>query len=107
MRPSAILQVERLKHVLEPYDFNQEECQSSSIKGQSRYWTEEEHQRFLDAIQVCVLWSAAVSLSVSVSRCLYLFPSLSPSLSPSRSLCLSLSTLLGLMKEASRENGEA
>lgn len=47
----ASQEVDRLKHVLEAYDLNQEEGRSSSSKGQSRYWTEEEHQRFLDAIQ--------------------------------------------------------
>lgn len=47
----ASQEVDRLKHVLEAYDLNQEEGRSSTSKGQSRYWTEEEHQRFLDAIQ--------------------------------------------------------
>lgn len=47
----ASQEVDRLKHVLEAYDITQEDGRHSSIKGQSRYWTEEEHQRFLDAIQ--------------------------------------------------------
>jgi hypothetical protein len=50
------VQVVRLKQTLEAYHcFEETRSNGSSSKGQSRYWTEEEHQRFLDAIQVLAL----------------------------------------------------
>ena len=48
---AASAEVDRLKGVLQAYDISQEVKAGSNGKGQSRYWTEEEHQRFLDAIQ--------------------------------------------------------
>eukprot|EP00292_Cryptomonas_paramecium_P009876 CAMPEP_0113692708 /NCGR_PEP_ID=MMETSP0038_2-20120614/19247_1 /TAXON_ID=2898 /ORGANISM="Cryptomonas paramecium" /LENGTH=264 /DNA_ID=CAMNT_0000614675 /DNA_START=213 /DNA_END=1004 /DNA_ORIENTATION=- /assembly_acc=CAM_ASM_000170 len=45
----AHVEVSRLKNIVESYE--QSEESKETTKSQSRYWTEEEHQRFLEAIQ--------------------------------------------------------
>mmetsp|Transcript_35997 Transcript_35997/g.81022 ORF Transcript_35997/g.81022 Transcript_35997/m.81022 type:complete len:460 (-) Transcript_35997:206-1585(-) len=47
----ASLEVNRLKQVCENYEILQQDKKDGTCKSQSRYWTDEEHQRFLDAIQ--------------------------------------------------------
>mmetsp|Transcript_14117 Transcript_14117/g.20528 ORF Transcript_14117/g.20528 Transcript_14117/m.20528 type:complete len:431 (+) Transcript_14117:168-1460(+) len=43
-------EVQRLMHVLEQHQISRQVVPSGVSASQSRYWTEEEHQRFLDAI---------------------------------------------------------
>jgi SHAQKYF class myb-like DNA-binding protein len=47
----ASLELTRLRGMCEKYQHEAEESSDNSKTNQSRYWTDDEHQRFLDAIQ--------------------------------------------------------